>query len=183
MAVWFDSKRCISQLSAYLGLALYKAAKEYLDLARSHMQTPEGAGSLQDISPNDVIYVAHAISVLVVGGAYAAMDNYGKGSLMDIDNPALEAYMNSDLWNPARETTEIVGRPESTYADIFGRTVKSSGKREGQSLEPPHGPFEPMPPSHALETAARWMEQEYFAEIVSHAISIFNFNEFFVINN
>ena len=87
------------------------------------MLTPEGKESLH---ADEIEVLGNFITAQVVGGAYAAMDNFGKGSLMDENNPALESYKNSGLWNPVRHDTTIRGRPKGQYTNIFGETETST---------------------------------------------------------
>lgn len=175
----FDSQKCINNLKTVLGLALYKAAKLYIEEAKSSMLTSEGRESIQDIDLNDVKIVSNVISVMVTGGAYAAMDHFGTGSLMDRNNPALPDYMASELWNPARNDYYIAGRPKGYYTNIFGKRMYSAGKREGQNIEFMRD-VNPMPPSYALETAARWLRINEISKIVKDTISQFDFSLFFI---
>ncbi len=180
----FNANACIIALKMYLSTALFEAAKRFLDEARSHMLTPEGANSLQDISLDDVKIIADIIAITVVGGAYAAMDNYGTGSMMDRSNPALQKYIGSELWNPQRFGYTVVGRPAGTYTNIFGEQVVSKGKLEGREIEYPayrgKYAFVPHPPSHALETTARWMTNGEIQNIVKSVLEKFPFHLFFI---
>jgi hypothetical protein len=163
MSVRFDAQGCIHLLQQYLVVALKAILEEYLREAKSGMRTVQGAESLHE---GDAEMIAGYIAATVVGGAWAAMDNFGRGSLMDTGNPALEDYRNSELWNPARFDLAIRGRPAGQYTNIFGETRRSSGRFAGMNLEEGGMParfredYQPWPPSHALENAARWLLAE-----------------------
>ena len=174
----FDASGCYSSLKAHMKDALMQIANEFLDDAKSNMNTPEGFDSMQDISPADIEMVAEVMTIRIVGGAWAAMDVFGTGSLMDKDNPALAGYMNSPNWNPSRNSHSIAGRPAGSYTNIFGEQKTSSGNREGQNIE---WVFKPEPPSHAIQIAARWMAQSRISVIVLDAISSFSFANFIVV--
>ena len=75
------------------------------------------------------------ISTIFGEGGKAWLLEYGKGSLMDTDNPYLSEYKGSLLWNPMRVNNDITGRPQGDYQDIDGNTKYSSGKNVGKSLE------------------------------------------------
>jgi hypothetical protein len=179
MGIRFSSQLCVESLRISLSMALYKVASAYINEVRASMQTPEGADDIEDISLDDVDFVATAVAVTVVGGAWAVMDNYGKGSLMDTTNPALDDYRNSELWNPARHGYEIVGRPEGWYTNIFGEQVYSKGGLEGKNIERYRGK-EPIFPSYAFQVAARWLENYRFAEVINNVLEEFSFAPFFI---
>lgn len=148
------------------------------------MLTPEGRESLH---ADEIEVLGNFITAQVVGGAYAAMDNFGRGSLMDETNPALDAYRNSGLWNPVRHDTTIRGRPKGQYTNILGETETSTGTMQGLDLEylaaqgviEPH--FLPRPPSHALETAARWMRNGRIQAKWQESLRAFPWGRFFVV--
>ena len=150
----FNSTACFEALKAEIKVAIVKLQKIFLEEAKSGMRTPEGAESLELWNIEEL---ANYFSAQIIGGAYAVMDNYGKGSLMDENNPALDDYKNSELWNPAREGNSIVGRPKGSYTNIFGETQYSQGKKEGELLEEK---YPPSPPSFAIETALRWIVED-----------------------
>ena len=184
----FNTGACITALKLYLSIALFDTAKRFLDEARSHMTTPEGANSLLDVSIDDINTIADIIAVKIVGGAYAAMDNYGTGSLMDRDNPALGYYFgNDDLWNPLRKDYTVVGRKAGKYKNIFGVEVTSRGYHAGEPIEYPayegEHPFIPIPPSHALETAARWITNGEMQNIIKTTLEKFPFHLFFIVTD
>ncbi|MGB9791512.1 MAG: hypothetical protein ACPLTR_02910 [Thermacetogeniaceae bacterium] len=176
MSVRFDTARCISALRVQLAEAIKKAQKEYLNEIVSGVKQPEARGDWEEGEIEDAAWI---IAAAVVGGAWAVMDNYGRGSLMDTSNSALEAYRQSELWNPARPDTYIRGRPPGTYTDIFGRQRISSGRAEGRNLENLEA-YAPWPPSKALQVATQVMEQGRFREIIQEAIDSFPWGDFII---
>lgn len=149
--------------------------QELLADAKQGMLTSEGAESLQ---AGEVEMVANVITVSIVGGAWAAMDEFGTGSLMDPNNPALGDYIGSKAWNPARLGHTIVSRPNAPgQVDIFGRPVNGKGSG-GVDLEE-LGIVEPQPPSHAIETAMRWMKNGRMKEKIKETIAYFPFSKYF----
>jgi len=138
------------------------------------MRTPEGAESIE---MGEVEELANYLSAKIIGGAYAAMDNYGTGSKMSLEeNPALEDYKNSELWNPARKGDGIVGRPKGSYTNIFGETQYSQGKKEGKLLEEK---YPPNPPSFAVETALRWLSRDgTLQNEINNVVKNFDFSRF-----
>ncbi len=153
--------------------------QELLLEAQQNMLTPEGRESLHEEEIKDV---ASVIVASIAGGAWAAMDEFGYGSLMDESNPALEQYRNSAMWNPARHDTKIRSRPNALgQVDIFGRPVRGKGKG-GHDLEA-KGIVSPSPPSHAIQTAARWMRDHRMREKIKETVRRFPFGNFIVTDN
>lgn len=75
------------------------------------------------------------ISTTCIFYAQSILRSYGRGRQMDKENEYLQEYMNSSLWNPAREKkpgAQIVGRPQGNYTNILGQTVYSKGEKEGE---------------------------------------------------
>lgn len=61
---------------------------------------------------------------------------WGSGTLMDPNNPALSEYMSSEYWNPARRGLAITGRPAGAYKGLDGEIHDShTGMLEGVNLE------------------------------------------------
>lgn len=144
--------------------------------AQNRMQTPEGRESLHD---EEIIKIAGVIVASICGGAWAVMDEFGTGSLMDMSNPALEAYRSSSAWNPARQDNKIRSRPNAPgQVDIFGNSVNGKGKG-GHDLEA-EGKMTPQPPSHAVETAMRWMANGRFKAVIQGVINSFPFGKFII---
>ncbi len=154
--------------------------EELLAESKQRMQTREGAESLHD---EEIKNIAGVIVASIVGGAYAAMDEFGKGSLMYMNNPALQEYMNGPLWNPSRGTDPTIrSRSRGTYTDIFGNQVESKSNISGIDLEELGGKFSPSPPSHAIETTARWMANGRFQELIKKTVRSFPFDKFIICN-
>ncbi len=114
----------------------------------------------------------------VIGGAWAVLDSWGTGTLMDEDNPALGKYMGGDTWNPERPRTPgapITGRPAGEYTNIFGEQATSSGRLAGANLERfPGLPIKARAPSYAFQEAERWFEAENRAwEAIDEATKAF----------
>lgn len=161
---------------------LIKAAKqlqsELLNEAESGMQTPEGKN---DLWTETISAASYIITATVVGGPWATVDEWGRGSLMDTRNPHLASYRMSGLWNPARKDLKIRSRPKGAYKDFFGRMRVARGPG-GRDLEALPG-YEPRPPSHALKTAVRWLENGRFQQVVQMAINSFPWHKYMVVTN
>lgn len=118
--------------------------------------------------------IVGVLSCKVKGGAWAVMDEWGTGSLMDLNNPFLNDYWNSGLWNPARKDTVIRTRPGGTYTDIFGDSQHAEGRNPGFNLERelnnPNRKTPPdillTPPSHAMQQAIGWLRAGGFRIIL-----------------
>lgn len=151
--------------------------QELLSESKSRMQTPEGKESLQE---GEIIDIANLITASISGGVYAILDEFGRGSEMDVLNPALDDYMGGSLWNPLRGSTTIVGRPEGFYTNIFGEKVYSSGKLAGRPIE---NLVPPSSPSYAIQSAMKWMESYRFKEKIKQVIKDFPFHKYFITDN
>lgn len=168
----YDANQAMTDFHKHLLTYVVQIRQELLLEAQQGMKTREG---MDDLSEGEISAVLGLISTSVVGGAWATMDEWGTGSKMDTTNPDLGRYMGGKLWNPARFDTTIRGRPMGTYTNIFGETKHSSGRMEGLDLE---GIFEPQQPSHALETAKRWMMNGRFQWLLNKAVSSFPWGKY-----
>lgn len=153
--------------------------QELLLESKQNMLTPMGEGSLHDDEIKDI---AGVIVASIVGGAWAAMDEWGTGSLMDESNPALQNYKNSELWNPARTDNKIRTRPKGPYTDIFGNQKVSKAPVEGIDMEE-LGIVTPYYPSHAIQTAARWMANGRMQSKIRSVVKSFPFGKFIICDN
>jgi hypothetical protein len=155
--------------------------EELLAEAQQRMQTAEGKNDLQE---GDFIAIADVIIVSVIGGPWATMDEFGTGSLMDTSNPALADYKSSNMWNPERFDNTIRSRSRKQngtgLTDIFGEPINTRSNIGGIDLEQKGGKYSPIPPSHALQTAARWMESARVREKIKETIRTFPFGKFII---
>lgn len=154
-----DHDRLTRAYTAAVSAVCDELLEEYLAEIKFQMRTQEGKESLLKESEDD----AKQLRRRVIGGAFAILDSFGSGSLMDKTNPNLPAYENSAGYNPLRRekgTTAILGRPAGSYTDIFGERQTSSGHAAGRNLEKVYvngKPLaEPMGPSKAFEQAWNW---------------------------
>jgi len=191
MAIRYDANRAIKAFEKHLMKTLQTIQHELMADAKAGMRTPEGR---QDLYASGVMAVVGIVSAQITGGPHALLDNFGKGSLMDPNNPALEQYRNSPHWNPTRRDLAIRGRPKGPYTDMFGKRRVSSGALKGVNLEKlvlrrtPRGnidpnDFLPQYPSHAVQIAFRWMAQDRFRWYLQKAINTFPWGKYLKVTN
>ena len=180
--VRFEHAACVLALKQHLLATLLLMREEYLAEtiveARRNMWSREGVESLHE---GEIEALTGWLATSIVGGAYAAMEEFGRGSRMDRDNPALPGYMESKQWNPYREDDlAIRSRKAGPYKNIFGETVVSTAKNPGYNLEQKGGKYAPQPPRHALQTTARWMMTGRAQEIWQTALTTFPWGRFII---
>lgn len=191
MAIRYDSASAMRAFEKHLAKTLQIIQQELLTDAKAGMRTPEGR---QDLYASAISAVTGIVTGQIKGGPYALLDEWGKGSLMDPNNPALNEYRNSPYWNPARKDLAIRGRPAGRYRDMFGKMRVSSGKLRGVNLErlvlqkTPKGnidpnDFLPQYPSHAVRIAFRWMAQERFRWYLKRAMDTFPWGKYLIVTN
>lgn len=156
-----------------------QAADKLLDILYSEIQNDlktQAAKTELDKMTDDEEQI---IRRYVVGYAHAIMESYGTGSEMEKDNPALDEYRSSSLWNPLRQGYEIAGRAEGKYTNILGQERKSSGKSAGMNLE---NKIKPVSPTRAFQEAEIWVLQgNRINEVLNQYISdwISNISKYF----
>ncbi len=190
-------------LQEHITSTLLLLAEEYKRDAESHMQTAEGKN---DLTIGEIEVLGSFLTVNVVGGAWAAMDEMGTGSLMDKSNPALDKYIASQAWNPYRSKsdTTIRTRDPGPYTNIFGETQVSKATKGGIDLEKilrnteilnsligyhASGKMglvkEPeillLYPSRAMQTAAEWLKVKRLREKWQESLRAFPWGRFFVV--
>lgn len=177
MGIRFDGQACANFLYLNLVEAMRQLQQELLLTAKQGMLTPEGEWDLQ---AEEIVVIANVIVASIVGGPWSALDEFGKGSLLDENNPALAAYKNSTMWNPARQDNKIRSRPKQDgQIDIFGNPVDGRGKG-GHDLEEKGGKYSPSPPSHAVQTAMRWMKNGRMQKKIHDVVNRFPFGKFII---
>lgn len=191
MAIHYDAERATKSFERHLMKTLQVIQSELLADAKAGMRTPEGR---QDLYSSGVVIVAGIVTAQITGGPHALLDEWGKGSLMDPNNPALAKYRNSTNWNPARHDLAIRGRPAGAYTDLLGKRRVSTGKLRGINLErlvlrrTPRGDIDPndfLPqyPSRAVQIAFRWMAQDRFRWYLQKAINAFPWGKYLKVTN
>lgn len=147
----FNSAKAIDGFKTAILKATDRILEEYYDEIYSKMKTQKAKEGLTKMSETE----ENLIRIKIIGDANAIMDSYGTGSTMDKNNPYLQEYMNSELWNDLRQGYAIVGRAEGEYTNIYGDTAYSSGKMAGSDVE---YITHTRKPSYAFQNAEIWIE-------------------------
>lgn len=124
------------------------------------------------------------VFLLKVNRAFLA-DNYGTGSLMDINNPGFSEYLASGLWNPYRTGLSIVSRGAGQrYVNFAGKTIIPKGRGgiplEYRRFKQPRGGWieiRPIRPSHAYEWAQQWFEKSYLPRAINNTLRTLNISK------
>lgn len=193
----FNARACYAALQEEMLLAMERLIEELYDEMVADLKTSKAK---QDLVREKAKLRAGIITGKIMAGAYAIMDSYGTGSLMDMSNPFLEEYMATANWsipmyNPKRiekNTTAILGRPKGRYRSIVkSRIVSSTGSLEGVNLENTASivskkgrilastSVKPISPSKAIDTSFRWIALTRVNKVVMETVQNFNFARFF----
>jgi hypothetical protein len=118
----------------------------------------------------------------------AWLEQFGKGSLMaGMDqNPGLSRYMNSELWNSYRSSSNkaVVGRGRGRYKALDGTTKQSKGSFAGVDLEELAArgdidkSFGPTPPTFFLRVALQ-SNKNRILQSLQRVINDFPYHKYF----
>lgn len=151
----FNYELFFSDLCEELKKAADDAIQRFLNDAKSGLKSND-----QEIEPAVVDFVTESIHTACIFYAQSILRSYGRGKQMDKTNEYLQEYINSSLWNPAREKkpgAQIVGRPKGNYTNILGQTVYSTGEHEGQVTAINVGTV--VQPSYSIQNAEKKLKQ------------------------
>lgn len=132
---------------------------------------------------------AKGLVAYLKANTYVLADSYGTGSNMLDINPGLAEYRNSKTWNPVRKGKAIVGRPEGTYTDLFGRVRKTSGTFKGVNIEGKRVSkntsgdgyyISATHPSYAIQLAEQYLYKQWIPLAYKRAINSLNFAKFLI---
>lgn len=132
---------------------------------------------------------AKGLVAYLKANTYVLADSYGTGSNMLDINPGLAEYRNSKTWNPVRKGKAIVGRPEGTYTDLFGRVRKTSGTFKGVNIEGKRVSkntsgddyyISATNPSYAIQLAEQYLYKQWIPLAYKRAINSLNFAKFLI---
>ena len=182
--ITFDNTKMLVDLRNLLRETIILLQHEVLSGAEGRMFTPEGRADIEALPVEELTGI---ILTSIVEGPWAIMDEFGKGSTMDTQNPFLAQYRNSSLWNPSRHDLVIRGRPAGSYVNIFGETKRSSGRADGADLEriadiAGKENYRPRPPSQALQTAMRWMAGGRFQKAILSVLETFPWGNYLTVS-
>lgn len=118
----------------------------------------------------------------------AWLEQFGKGSKMagPDQNPGLDRYMNSEMWNSLRSWSSrvVVGRGKGKYKSISGKVLESGGGYAGVDLEElaERGDIDPRfkatPPTFFLRVALH-SNKNRILQGISNVITNFPYHNYF----
>jgi hypothetical protein len=109
-------------------------------------------------------------------GQKAWILEYGKGSLIDADNPYLRDYVTSEIYNQLRPANHtVVKREVGWYSDLDGNMKYSDGINAGRDLEKIGGVFSPQPALHIIRNSVLVFLPEIMLDLAdAYAAAILN---------
>lgn len=133
-----------------------KIINSYCNVACLQIRQQWNAYSLDGISKIgfDVQTAESIISACILAsGQKAWILEFGKGSLMDPDNPFLQDYIKGDIFYRERlnQNMAILGRPKGEYSDLDGNKFFSAGKLECVNIENIDALHQPLPAHHIIK--------------------------------
>lgn len=153
MILKLDYQLLAQDLCGELAKGADEAMQHFLNDAKSDLKSND-----QEIEPTVVDFAKNTISTACTFYAQSILSSYGRGSAMDMTNEYLAEYIGNKAlgWNPVRTGTQIVGRPEGPYTNIFGEEKVSKGRMKGLNLEEM---FPPQKPTYAIQNAEKRLKQ------------------------
>ena len=129
------------------------------------------AKAREDISGGEVESKGDDVTATIDADPWTLMINYGRGSLMDTNNPGLADYRASGQWSPYRSDLAIRSRVRP-YTNIFGETVMPIRRwyMPGVNLErfsDNPAKYAPWAPEHFIESAREEFMQ-FEAQVILH---------------
>ncbi|MCR8633490.1 hypothetical protein [Paenibacillus radicis (ex Xue et al. 2023)] len=162
MITGYDAERAARDLENLLAKEAAGLIGLVLETAKSNVRHyPEVKNHLE----RSIFMLANKIIVGEVQADFweAWLEQFGKGSLMAgaNENPGLQQYMTSPLWNQLRSKGHkvVVGRTKGEYTSIDGTVRRSGGSYAGVDLEELAARrdidrrFGPTPPTFFLRVA------------------------------
>ncbi len=139
MSLHFNRELCKRDLMIAFSGVVQEFIAKIANEAESSKPVPPSSGMPHiKITKNDAHMIGwHIVGQVMAEGGWAVISEFGSGSLMELDNPALKQYINSGLWNSTRPRSPgapIMGRPRGPYSGLFGQRY-SKGNAVGRSLE------------------------------------------------
>lgn len=184
MSITFDIRQFEFDLINEMRMALDEIGYETYKKTWTNLYTEEGRDSLKADGIKFIDRVAKIITYQLSGGADYIMDIYGTGSLMDKDNPFLDEYKRSNLYNKLRpDDNSLVTRPAGEYTDIYGKPRTAKGPGNIPMEETPLGKMLLNVPSNAFEKAIseEHLPREFIVEVINRAFKRLNFKRYFII--
>ena len=147
--------------------------KMKLVIEKDYAQYPSSMGKaeididmIRQIAREEIALVFKAI------GQRALILEYGKGSEMDKENPALDKYMNSAIFNKNRTHTDlrIRTRPKGIYYDLDGvpHESKTNANRELESSG--NKKYAPIKPEHIVREAIKNQLKKIMGIVSEHVV-------------
>ena len=188
MAITFDKTGFQKKLEQELKRILEKEGELVLRETQLKLKSDEARASFKadGIVSQLAVETTNILYYQFTGGADFIMDEWGTGSSMDKDNPALDAYRKSIYWNKLRDKDPnfpIMTRDKKLYKDgmyttVYG-TERPAGNRGGINIEnSPIGAKLLKEPSHAFKQTIEGLNENEVREWLLMALNRVNIGSF-----
>lgn len=188
MAITFDKTGFQKKLEQELKRILEKEGELVLRETQLKLKSDEARTSFKadGIVSQLAVETTNILYYQFTGGADFIMDEWGTGSKMDKDNPALDAYRKSVYWNKLRDkdpdlpimTRDKKLYKDGTYTTVYG-TERPAGNRGGINIEKsPIGAKLLKDPSHAFRDTIRDLNENEVREWLLMALNRVNIGSF-----